>query len=245
TLLTWGIYFILFLPGAVAGGALGWFFIRPVNWVLDHFFRAFNWLFERATQAYGKTVGWCLRLSAIVLLVYVGLIALTGFGFTRVPGGFVPIQDKGYLVTNIQLPDSASLERTLEVTDAVERIALDTPGVAHTVAVPGTSFVLNANSSNYSNIFVILKPFHERRDRELSGEAISAKLRERVQQEVQGARVLIFGAPAVRGLGNAGGFKLMIEATGDVNFDALQARADNIAMQGNQQPGLVGLFDGF
>src|SRR5205807_4249410 len=161
--LTWGISCLLFLPGALAGGTAGWFLIRPVNGALGYFFRGFNRTFERATQAYGKAVGWCLRLSAIVLLVYVGLIGLTGFGFTRVPSGFVPIQDKGYLVVNIQLPDSASLERTVEVTQAVETIALDTPGIAHTVAVPGTSFVLNANSSNYSSIFVILKPFHERR----------------------------------------------------------------------------------
>src|SRR5438128_6840179 len=176
SLLTWGIYFILFLPGAVAGGALGWFLIRQVNWALDHFFRGFNWLFERTTQAYGKTVGWCLRLSVIVLLVYVGLIGLTGFGFTRVPSGFVPVQDNGSLVTKIPSPDSASLERTLEVTDAVEKIALETPGVAHTVAVPGTSFVLNANSSNYASIFVILKPFHQRRDPSLTGEAIAARV---------------------------------------------------------------------
>ena len=245
TLLTWGIDLVLFLPGAVAGGAVGWFVIRPVNWALGKFFRGFNWVFERTTQAYGKTVGRCLRLSAIVLLVYVGLIGLTGFGFARVPSGFVPIQDKGYLVVNIQLPDSASLERTVEVTEAVEKIALDTPGVAHTVAVPGLSFVLNANSSNYGNMFVILKPFHERQGTALSGEAITGRLRARLQREVPEARVLVFGPPAVRGLGNAGGFKLMVEATGDANFDALQARADELAAKGNQQPGLVGLFNGF
>jgi multidrug efflux pump len=245
TLLAWSLYLVLFLPGAVVGGALGWFFIHPVNWALGYFFRGFNWIFEWTTQAYGKTVGWCLRLSVIVLLVYVGLIGLTGFGFTRVPSGFVPIQDKGYLVVNIQLPDSASLERTVEVSDAVEKIALDTPGVAHTVSVPGTSFVLNTNSSNYANIFVILKPFQERRGSSLSGEAIAGSLRARLRREVPEARVLVFGAPAVRGLGNAGGFKLMVEATGDVNFDALQARADNLAAQGNEQPGLVGLFNGF
>ena len=216
-----------------------------MNWALDHFFRGFNRVFERTTQAYGKTVGWCLRLSVIVLLVYVGLIGLTGFGFTRVPSGFVPIQDKGYLVVNIQLPDSASLERTVEVTEAVEKIALDTPGVAHTVAVPGLSFVLNANSSNYGNMFVILEPFQQRRDPSLTGEAIVGRLRGRLQREVPEARVLAFGPPAVRGLGNAGGFKLMVEATGDVNLDALQARADNLAARGNQQPGLVGLFNGF
>jgi multidrug efflux pump len=244
-LLTWGIYLSLFLPGAIVGGALGWFLIRPVNRVLGYFFHAFNWIFERTTQLYGKFVGWCLRLSAIVLLVYVGLIGLTGFGFARVPSGFVPTQDKGYLIVNIQLPDSASQERTVEVTAAAEKIALETPGIAHTVAVPGTSFVLNANSPNYGNMFVMLKPFHERLDPALAGEAIAGKLRARLRREVPEARVLVFGPPAVRGLGNAGGFKLMVEATGDVNFDALQARADTLAAQANQQPGLVGVFNGF
>jgi multidrug efflux pump len=244
-LLTWGVYFVLFVPGALAGGALGWFSIRPVNWALNRFFRAFNWLFDRATHVYGKSVGWCLRLSVIVLLVYVGLICLTGLGFSRVPSGFVPNQDKGYLVTNIQLPDSASQERTIEVTDAVEKIALETPGVAHTVSVVGTSFVLNANSSNYCNIFVILKPFHERQGPALSSAAIVGRIRARLQREVREARVLVFGAPAVQGLGNAGGFKLLVEATDEVSLDALQARADNLARQGNQQPGLVGLFNGF
>jgi multidrug efflux pump subunit AcrB len=95
TLRTWEIYLILFLTGAVAGGALGWFLIRPVNWVLGKFFRSFNWIFDRATNAYGRVVGWALRLSVIVLLVYAGLIGLTGLGFTRVPAGFIPSQDKG------------------------------------------------------------------------------------------------------------------------------------------------------
>jgi multidrug efflux pump len=243
--MSWAISGGLFLPGALAGGMLGWFVIGKVNAVLGAFFRRFNRLFEMTTEVYGKTVGWCLRLSAVVLLVYAGLVGLTGFGFSRVPAGFVPIQDKGYLVSNIQLPDSASLERTVAATDAVEKIALETPGVAHTVAIPGTSFVLNANSSNYASIFIILKPFHERRDAALSGEAVAARLRARMKREVPEARVLVFGAPAVRGLGNAGGFKLMVEATGDVNFDALQARADNLAAHGNQQPGLVGIFNGF
>jgi len=243
-LVTWGVRLLLFLPGAIVGGALGWFLIRYVNWALGHFFRGFNWVFERTTEAYGKTVGWGLRLSAIVVIVYVGLIGLTGFGFSRIPSGFVPPQDKGYLVMNIQLPDAASLERTVEATAAAEKVALDTPGVAHTVAIPGISFVLNANSSNYGSMFVILKPFHERGP-ELTGDAIAAHLRERLRKEVPDARMLVFGPPAVRGLGNAGGFKIMVEATGDVNFDKLQEHADKLVVGGNQHPGLVGLFDGF
>ena len=219
--------------------------IRPVNWALGHCFQGFNWVFSRATRVYGRAVGWCLRLSAIVLLVYVGLIGLTGFGFTRVPTGFIPSQDKGRLVVNVQLPDSASLERTIEVMEKVEKIALETPGVAHTISSRGRSSVLNAVGSNLGSIFVPLKPFAQRRDPALRGDAIAAALRRRLRREVPEARVNVFGAPAVDGLGTAGGFKLMVEATGEVNFDALQAQADKLAAEGNRQPGLVGLFNSF
>src|SRR5262245_50288515 len=94
-------------------------------------------------------------------------------------------------------------------------------------------------------MFVILAPFEERRGPTLSGEAIAAQLRARFRREIPEARVLVFGRPAVPGLGNAGGFKLMVQATGDVNFEALQAQADKLSAQGNQQPGLVGMFNGF
>jgi multidrug efflux pump len=245
TLLIWGTYVLLFTPGAVAGGVLGWLLIRQVNWALGRFFRGFNWFFERATQAYGTGVGWSLRLSAIALLIYVGLIGLTGLGFARVPSGFVPIQDKGYLVLNIQLPDAASLERTVEVTEAVDKIARETPGVAHTGSYAGQSVVLNAFSSNFGTMFVVLDPFHERRDPALTSEAIAAQLRARFQREIPEAQVLVFGAPAVRGLGNAGGFKLIVEATGEADLDALQAQADKLAAQGSQQPGMIGVFNGF
>ncbi|MEP0846964.1 MAG: efflux RND transporter permease subunit [Phycisphaerae bacterium] len=241
-----GANLLLFLPGAVAGGALGRFLlIRPVNWVLSRSFRGFNWLFDRATHAYGTTVGWCLRLSAVVLLIYVGMVGLTGFGFSRIPAGFIPIQDKGYLVVNVVLPDAASLERTLAATDAVERIALETPGVAHTLALPGMSYVLNANSSNYSNVFVILKPFDERLDHALGAEAVAARIRERLAREAPEAQALVFGAPPISGLAKSAGFKLMLEGIGDVDFDELQTRADELASAGNQQPGLVGLFNSF
>jgi multidrug efflux pump len=246
TLAGYGAYLVLFLPGAVLGGVLGRFLlIRPVNWVLGRLFRGFNWVFERATNAYGTTVGWCLRLSAVVLLIYVGMIGLTGFGFSRIPAGFIPMQDKGYLVSNVVLPDSASLERTLAATDAVERIALDTPGVAHTLSLPGMSYVLNANSSNYSNVFVIFKSFDERHDPALAGEAIAARIRQRLALEVPEASVQVFGAPPISGLGKSAGFKLMLEGIGDVDFDTLQAQADELAAKGNEQPGLAGLFNSF
>jgi multidrug efflux pump len=245
TLLTWAIYFVLFLPGAAAGGALGWVIIRPVNWALGRLFRGFNWVFDRVTELYGAVVGWALRLSVIVLLLYAGLLGLTGFGFTQIPLGFIPQQDKGRLIVNVQLPDSASLERTADVMAKVETIAHETPGVAHTIGNPGRSFVLNAIGSNLGTAFVTLEPFHERRGPGLGAEAIAAELRRRFRREIPEARVNVFGAPAVDGLGNAGGFKLMVEATGDVDYNALQNQADNLVVSGNKQPGLVGLFNGF
>src|SRR5262249_47530123 len=147
----------LFLPGAVLGGIVGWIIIRPVNWALGRFFHGFNLVFDRATAMYGKVVGWSLRLSVIVLIIYVGLLGLTGFGFTQVPGGFIPSQDKGRLIVNVQLPDSASLERTAEVIDKAEKIALNTPGVAHTLGNPGRSFVLNAIGSTLGTLFLTRK----------------------------------------------------------------------------------------
>ncbi|WP_406698943.1 efflux RND transporter permease subunit [Singulisphaera sp. Ch08] len=244
-LLGWGISFVLFLPGAVVGGAIGWFLIRPVNWALGRVFRGFNWGFDRVTDAYGAVVGWSLRLSLIVLLIYGGLIVLTGYGFTQVPAGFIPSQDKGRLIVNIQLPDSAALERTADVIEKIGSIALETPGVAHTLGNPGRSFVLNAIGSNLGSAFITLEPFHERRDPARGADAIMARLRDRFKREIPEARVNVFGAPAVDGLGNAGGFKLMVEAIGDVNFASLQSQADNLVTKGNQQPGLVGLYNGF
>src|SRR5262249_5350187 len=160
-------------------------------------FRAFNWAFDAATRVYGTAVGWCLRLSAVVLLVYAGLLGLTAFGFTRVPSGFIPSQDKGRLIVNVQLPDSAALERTDEAMARMEKIALETPGVAHTIGWRGRSFVLNAVGSNLGTAFITFDPFEERREPERSGEAIAAELRRRFRREIPEARVNVFGAPAV------------------------------------------------
>jgi multidrug efflux pump len=240
----WGLDALLFLPGAVAGGTLGWFIIKPVNFALGRFFRGFNWVFDRTTQLYGKTVAWGLRLSVVVLVLYVGAIALTGFTFTRVPTGFIPSQDKGRLIANIQLPDSASLERTMEVASKMDKIALETPGVAHTLANPGRSFVLNSIGSNLGTMFITLEPFDRRHGAAVSADAIAAKLRERFAKEIPEARINVFGAPAVDGLGNAGGFKVMMETVGDVNYAHLQKQADNVAAQANKLPGVVGTFNG-
>jgi len=231
----------LFLPAALIGVAL----TRPVNRLLGRFFRGFNWLFDKATAMYGRAVGRLLRVSAIVLIAYAGLLVLTWFGFTRVPTGFIPNQDKGYLVVNALLPDSASVERTQDVMMKIDAIARQTPGIAHTVFNAGQSFVLNAFSSNFGGGFLPLKPFDERRGHNLSADEIAQRVRQRCAAEIPEALVSIFGAPPVDGLGNAGGFKLMVQDRSDLGLDALAGQADNLADQGNRQQGLVGLFNGF
>ena len=164
-------------------------------------------------------------------------------GFTKVPTGFVPQQDKGYLIVNAQLPDSASQERTLAVTRKMEEIARSIPGVGHTVTIAGQSFLLNANGSNFASMFAVLEPFEERRhEPEKGADAVAAKLRRRLFAEVEDAQIGVFGAPPVDGLGNAGGFKLMVEDLGDSGLGELQEQVENLVQKGNAQPGLVGLF---
>jgi multidrug efflux pump len=231
---------------SVPGAVLGVLLYRPVNAILAVVFRIFNAGFDWVTKVYGRTVGWCLRLSVIVLLLYGGLIGLTVLGFLRIPVGFIPQQDKGYLLVNIELPPAASLERTTAVVERVEKIAKEIKGVRHTLSVPGMSFVQGgAVSSNWASIFVILKEFEHRHDHHLSADAIAMQLRRTAAQEINEAIVVAFGAPAVDGLGNAGGFRLMVQDRSDMGLPMLAGQASNLAEKGNQVPGLVGLFNGF
>ena len=190
-------------------------------------------------------MGWNLRLSGGVLLLYAALLAATVYGFFVLPGGFIPSQDKGYLIVNIQLPDSASLERTVAVMDRIQKIAAAEPGVAHTVDIPGQSFVMNGVSSNFGSLFIVLKPFHDRRSPELYSEAIAAKIRGELAQQIQGAQMLVFGAPAVDGLGNAGGFRLMLEGTGGADLRRMETETAKLCAEGSKTPGFIGLFSSF
>ncbi len=246
TLLGWWVWLQHFAPGAVAGGLLGVVIIKPVNAVLGTLFRWFNAGFDWVTKVYGRMVTGLIRVAVIVLMLYGGLLALTAFGFMKLPYGFIPPQDKGYLVVNIQLPDAASLERTREVVGRVAEIARKTEGVAHSIEIPGMSIVLGgAVSSNFATMFLPLKDFHERKGHDMAADVIAQRIRTKCYLEVQEAVVSVFGAPAVDGLGNAGGFKLMIEDRADSGLKVLEGQADNMAEKGNQIPGLVGLFNGF
>jgi multidrug efflux pump len=235
----------LFLPGLLVGGVAGWFIVTPVNLVLGWVFRGFNAVFDAVTRLYGRSVGWCLRLSAVIILLYAGLLGLTYFGYTMIPGGFIPNQDKGYLIVNVQLPDSASQARTIEVMDQIQKIAARHPAVKNTVDIPGQSFVMNGVSSNFGSMFIVLKPFNQRRSPALYSEAVANDLRGELFMKITEAQVLVFGAPAVDGLGNAGGFKLMLESTGNTDLQALEAETANLSAKGGAEPGFIGLFSSF
>lgn len=249
----------------------------PLSWLLSillgWFFKAFNVGFTAASSVYARAVGGMLRVSVIVLLVYGGLLYATYYTMTTVPGGFIPEQDKGYLLVDVRLPDSASLERTREVVREIEEIArgvikqelaaagVETerddhaheghgstggiPGVAHTIGVSGQSFVQNAISSNFGSLFVILDEFHVRHGIEMHSAMIGAKLRAACLEKIQDATVSVFGPPAVDGLGNAGGFKIMVRDVDSLGLAALQQGADEFASKGAETPGLLGMFNAF
>ena len=227
--------------GALAGWIIGW----PVDRFLVWFFGVFNAGFTAVTRGYTWIVGLLLKGSFAVLLIYGGLLYLTYHAFEATPSGFIPSQDKGYLLVNVQLPDSTSVELTQQVMRRVEKIALKTPGVKHTVAIAGQSILLNANAPNFGAMYVMLDDFHHRTTPDLLGEAISDNLQVALQHEIIEGRVNVFGAPPVEGLGTAGGFKVVIEDRGDLGLDTLQQLAERTVAEGNRSEGLQGLFTSF
>jgi hydrophobe/amphiphile efflux-1 (HAE1) family protein len=237
----WSVRLLL----VAAGSALGWFIAPPVNGALNKFLGGFNWVFDRLAGGYGFLVRGLLRVSFILLLVYGGLLAMTGLGFKVVPKGFIPDQDKGYLVVNVQLPDGASLERTDRLVTELSKIARETEGIAHVIAVPGYSTLLSTNISNVGGMFVILAPFEERKEHpELHSQRIAAELR-RKYDAFQEATVGVFGAPPVEGLGSTGGIKLQIQDKRDAGLRALQGAVQATADEGQRQPGIAALFSTF
>jgi multidrug efflux pump len=234
--------------GVVAGAAIGWAVFAPLNHVLAVLFAGFNRVFDVIIAGYGKLVAGVLRVSAVLLLIYAGLMGLTLMGFKAVPVGFIPDQDKGYLVVNVQLPDGATLERCDAVMQRLSQIARDAkqiPGVSHTIDLAGYSILLSTNISNVGGMFVILEPFeHRKGDPQRSAPVVAAKLRQAFA-DIRGAKVAVFGAPAIDGLGSTGGFKMQVQDLRGAGLRALQGSVQTLADEGNSNPRLVGLFSSF
>ena len=207
-------------------------------------FRPFNRFFERASHGYVATVARVIRSSGIALLLYAGLMVLTFFGFSNTPTGFVPGQDKQYLVAFAQLPDAASLDRTEDVIKRMSDLALKQPGVESAVAFPGLSINGFTNSPNSGIVFVTLKPFDQRKDPGMSAGEIAGALNGKFGG-IEEAYMAIFPPPPVQGLGTIGGFRLQIEDRGNLGYDELYKETMNIIAKSHNVPELAGLFTSY
>jgi multidrug efflux pump len=218
---------------------------RTIDRGFGWFFRGFNRAFSSGSSLYAGGVSRVLRVSAVALVVYAGLLVLTGVGFKKVPQGFIPAQDKDYLVAFAQLPDGATLDRSEKVIRQMTDVALAHPGVANSVAFPGLSINGFVNAPNTGIAFIILKPAAERAHIK-GGDAnsIVADLNGRLSS-MQDAFVAIFPPPPVQGLGTVGGFKLYVEDRAGLGFEELYRQVQGAGMAGQQEPSLAGLFSSF
>ncbi len=208
------------------------------------FFRRFNLFFERVSGRYVNGVRYAVRKSVIVMILYAGFMGLTLLGFHQVPNGFVPAQDKYFLVGIAQLPSGASLDRTEAVVKQMSEIALAEPSVESVVAFPGLSVNGPVNVPNSALMFAMLKPFDERKDPSLSANAIAGKLMGKFSQIPDGF-IGIFPPPPVPGLGATGGFKLQIEDRAELGFDALAKVQNQIMNKAMRTPELANMLASF
>jgi multidrug efflux pump len=217
---------------------------RFMDFIFGWFFRGFNRAFGAASNGYGRTVGGLLSRKSLVMVIYLALVALTYSMFNAVPGGFVPAQDKQYLIGFAQLPDGATLDRTEEVIKRMSDIATEQPGVEHAIAFPGLSINGFTIGSNAGIVFAILDDFEARKSPELSGGAIAMALNQKYAG-IQDAFIAMFPPPPVNGLGQTGGFKLQIEDRAGLGNQALDEAAKAVLAKAYQTPELAGIFSSF
>lgn len=207
-------------------------------------FTIFNRFFKNLAERYKHLVQWSFHEKRFLSLLYLGLIAATIYGFYQVPPGYVPGQDKQYLVGFAQLPPGSSLDRTDAVIRQMSDIALEQEGVANSVAFPGLSIAGFSVSSSAGIVFVTLKPFEERTSPALSAGAITGALNQKFAS-IQGAFIAIFPPPPVMGLGTIGGFKLQIQDRADLGYDALDGVVKQVMSKAYQTPELRQVFSSF
>ncbi|MPY72639.1 MAG: multidrug efflux RND transporter permease subunit [Alphaproteobacteria bacterium] len=225
-------------------GAKKDFLTRAIDFAFGWLFRGFNKGFGAMGRLYERGVGGFIGRKGVMMALYAGLLGLTYYGFQLVPGGFVPSQDKQYLVSFAQLPQGATLERTEEVIRKMSETALAEDGVAGAVAFPGLSINGFVNSSSAGIVFVTLDAFEEREDPALSGFAIAARLQQKFAA-INDAFIAIFPAPPVSGLGTVGGFKLQVEDRSDKGYQALEQAMSKVVAKARAAPELTGVFTSY
>ena len=217
---------------------------RMMDAVFGRFFAAFNRFFGRASHNYEGGVKGVLRRKTLSLGVYAVLGIAAVFMFKVVPPGFVPQQDKAYLIGFAQLPDAASLDRTDAVIRKMSAIAAEIPGVESSIAFPGLSINGFTNAPNSGIAFFSLKPFNERKGKAQSAEGIAAEINKRMGA-VEDAFVMVLPPPPVNGLGTTGGFKMMLEDRGNLGYDALYKATQAMQAKAWADPRLQGVFSSY
>ncbi|MBC7906359.1 MAG: efflux RND transporter permease subunit [Rhodospirillaceae bacterium] len=217
---------------------------RAMDASLGWLFHGFNRAFGRGAEAYGGGLKRVVSRKSLMMVIYLGLVGVTYGLFQVVPGGFVPMQDKQYLIGFAQLPDGATLDRTEEVTREMSQIAMDDPGVEHAISFPGLSINGFTNSTNSGIVFASLKPFDQRKSADLSAGAIAQRLNGKYAG-LSDAFVVMFPPPPVQGLGTTGGFKLQLEDRGSQGYEALDGAVKAFMAKAAQAPELANLFTSY
>jgi hydrophobe/amphiphile efflux-1 (HAE1) family protein len=219
---------------------------RTLDFTLGWFFRLFNRGFELTNQWYIKSLHYVVRYAVVTLIVYVGLVYLAYNVFRIVPTGFIPTQDQGYLIVNVQMPDASSIERTDAVMTQLSNLALKTRGIQDAFAVSGFSILTRSNSSAAGLLFVHLTPFSERAGKtDMAAAAIASRLSQQFSK-VEGGQAVVLLPPAVSGIGNAGGFTMQVEdRSGSTTPQQLQAATQHLIAAARNRPELSRLFSTF
>tara|TARA_R110002049_G_scaffold37960_8_gene118661 strand:- start:313 stop:3456 length:3144 start_codon:yes stop_codon:yes gene_type:complete len=198
--------------------------------------------FGKLTGVYDSGVQWVLRKLLIVAIIFFAWMGALAFGVLNTPTGFVPSEDKGLLLVNIQLPDASSLSRTKVVVDKVTAILAEDPAVEVVTAITGFSVLSGAMSSNGATLFVVLKPWDERTAPQNLAFNVAARINGRAYIEVPEAQVFAMAPPAVPGMGAVGGLELMLQDTLSRPPAELAAVLNDVIVDGNQTPGLESVF---
>jgi multidrug efflux pump len=219
---------------------------KLLDFALGWFFRLFNKGFELTNQWYIRSLHYVVRYAVVTLIVYVGLVYLAYGMFKIVPTGFIPTQDQGYLIVNVQMPDASSIERTDGVMTQLADLALKTKGIRDAFAVSGFSILTRSNSSAAGLLFLHLTPFAERAGKsDLTAASVANRLRQQFRK-VEGGQAVVLLPPAVSGIGQAGGFTMEVEdRSGSATPQQLQAATQHLIDAAHSRPELSRLFSTF
>ncbi|MBT3811643.1 MAG: multidrug efflux RND transporter permease subunit [Gammaproteobacteria bacterium] len=224
--------------------ALAGLLLRPTKKDKNAFFRGFDRFFEKASNGYANFLKRVVRRGFLMMLIALAIAVASGWQFGKIPSAFLPVEDQGYVITSVQLPDAASKQRTDEVLQQINVILEATPGLQDWVSLGGFSMIDGTNASNAATIFVVMKPWDERTAENETQEAILKHLNQKFRA-IQEAIVFTFVPPAIPGLGVSGGFQMQIQDKGNVGLDELQRMANEMIADSRSQSGLAGLNSTF